>query len=117
MRPLRIPFEERTDLGTTILVGILTLYFGLTGVLYFIESVMVTQGHRGRAVIGSVIVLVAAGGILLYTAGAFWKRRRNALLWGFASLGLVVAVWIKWPGSSEFFSTSLAAACLIWLAY
>jgi hypothetical protein len=116
MRPPRIPFHERKDIGTTILAAILTVYFGLTAVTYCV-GIILTGGRDVSRLVLTFLVLGAAAGISLFTAIRIWTRRPDALRWGWACLAMIIAIWMKWPIYSGFFTTSVAAACLIWLIY
>jgi len=117
MRPPKIPWHERSDTATTVVVVILTGFFGLMSLGYFATGIFLIGKTGWTQVILLCLVFWAAAGILMYTARSFWKRYPNALRWGFASLAIVIAIWMKWPIPSGFYSTVVAAGGLVWLVY
>ena len=116
MRPPRIPFHERKDIGTTIIVAILAIYFGITAVAFSI-GILSNSGPKAGQLVLSLLALGAAAGICLFTAIRIWRRRPDAIRWGFACLAIIIAIWMKWPFYSSFLPTAVAAACLIWLTF
>ena len=112
-----VPWAERRDTATTIIVIILTVYFGVTALAYFAAGLF-TIGHVsvGRGILICAVQWASAA-ILMYTARSFWKRNPGAIRWGFVSLAIVCAIWMKWPQFSEIYTTVVAAACLIWFVY
>jgi hypothetical protein len=117
MLEAKTPWNERQDTPTRTIVVILTAMFGITSLSYFAGGLfLIGKTSAAQAfVMGAVLWIAAAA--LMYTARSFWKRYPGAIRWGFISLAITIAVWMKWPFYSTFLGTALVAGCLIWLIY